>query len=150
MHPDNAAKLSETIRTVDSIYYFTVPCCSSKENRFGKTVPNLKITDIQFQLPAAILSNTNTVTDGGIVLDESWQANDGVVNTISQAGPFNAKMNYIEQSPADISEYEFSTGEYYVFPTYTGSHMSVMGNITKPNPDGLDYLTDLMQMINGI
>ncbi len=151
MHPDNAAALNETIRTVDSIYYFTVPCCSSKDGCCGGTAPNLKITDLQFLLPAFILSNMKTETDGGIVVDDTWLPNDGVVNTISEIGPFNAQFEFFDTAPCPaLADSGFETGIYNVFPTYIGSHMSVMGNITKPNPDGRDYLVNLMQMINAL
>lgn len=150
MHPDNAAKLNETIKSVDSIYYFTVPCCSSGESCLGNTKPIYKITDLQFWLPATILCNMNTVTEGGIVIDEAWQPNDGMVNTISEIGPFNAEFNYVEKTPAEVTDFTFSTGVYNVFPTYEGSHMSIMGNITIPNEDGLDYLLDIMKLVNSL
>lgn len=149
MHPDNAATLNESIKAVDSIYYFTVPCCTSKETCFGTTAPKLKITDLQFLLPAFIMSSMKTVTDGGIVIDEEWQKNDGIVNTVSEIGPFNAQFNFIDSAPAD-TKMQFSTGIYNVFPVYEGAHMSIMGNMTIPNPDGLYYLLDIMQMINGL
>lgn len=151
MHPDNAAKLNETIKTVDSIYYFTVPCCTSKEICCGKLAPNIKNTDLQFLLPAVIMSGMNTVTDGGIVIDEKWQPNDGIVNTISEKAPFNAEMKEVGENPSlALAQSGFDTGIYYAFPTYNGSHMSIMGNITIPNPDGVDYLADIMQMINAL
>ena len=151
MHPDNAAKLNETIKSVDSIYYFTVPCCTTYENEKGKIVPDAKITDLQFFATGVILGAMNTVTDGGIALDETWQPNDGVVNTISEIGPFNAEFNFVNASPsAELAKTGFRTGVYNVFETYSGAHMAVLGNITLPNKDGRSYLLNLMQMVNAL
>lgn len=151
MHPDNSAKLNETIKSVDSIYYFTVPCCTTVSTRDGNLIPDSAITDIQFYPTALLLSSLNTVTAGGIAIDKSWQPNDGVVNTISEIGPFNAEFNYVNASPsAELAASGFSTGVYNVLETYTGAHMSIMGNMTIPNPDGRAYLINLMQMINAL
>lgn len=151
MNPDNAAKLNESIKSVDSIYYFTVPCCTSIETCCGNYLPDVTKTDLQFGLPAMIMSRMDTVTDGGIVIDEAWQPNDGIVNTISEIGPFNAEFNYVEASPSlKLAADGFDTGVYNVFETYTGSHMSLMGNMTIPNPEGRDYLLNVLQMINAL
>ena len=151
MNPDNAARLNETIKTVDSIYYFTVPCCTSVETCCGGYRPDITKTDLQFGLPAVIMSKMDTVTDGGIVIDRSWQPNDGIVNTISEIGPFNSTFNYVNAAPtSELASDGFDTGIYNVFETYTGSHMSLMGNMTIPNPDGVDYLLNVMQMVNAL
>ncbi len=152
MNPDNAAKLNEKIKTVDSIYYFTVPCCTSKEILCGKLiVPQITKTDLQFGLPAMIMSNMNTVTDGGIVIDDAWKLNDGIVNTVSEIGPFNAEFNYVEAAPSpELAADGFNTGVYNVFETYNGSHMSLMGNMTIPNPEGQEYLLNVLQMVNAL
>jgi len=151
MHPDNTAKLNETIKSVDSIYYFTVPCCTTTVNEKGESVPDMKITDLQFSLTGVILGKMNTVTDAGIAIDETWQPNDGVVNTISEIGPFNAEFNFTETNPSpELAKDGFDTGVYNVFETYTGAHMSVLGNMTIPNKEGRTYLIDLMLMINAL
>lgn len=150
MHPDNAAKINETIKSVDSIYYFTVPCCSTV--KLGKyCFVDFRIADLEYWLVSPILNHMNTVTDGGIVIDEKWQPNDGLVNTISEIGPFNAEFNYVEAKPsAELAQQGFDTGVYNVLETYSGSHMSIMGNIAFPNEDGTDYLVTVMQMVNAL
>ena len=151
MNPDNAAELNKKIKTVDSIYYFTVPCCTSKEICCGNLVPDVTKTDLQFGLPAMIMSGMNTVTDGGIVIDETWQPNDGIVNTISEIGPFNASFNFVNTVPSvELAADGFDTGVYNVFEVYNGSHMSIMGNMTIPNPDGQDYLLTILEMVNAL
>lgn len=151
MNPDNTAKLNETIKSVDSIYYFTVPCCTSVETICGTLVPDVTKTDLQFGVPALIMSSMNTVTDGGIVIDETWQPNDGIVNTISEIGPFNSTFNYVETTPSiELAEDGFETGVYNVFQIYEGSHMALMGNMTIPNPDGVNYILDVMHMVNAL
>lgn len=150
MNPDNAAKLNESIKAVPNIYYFTVPCCSTVEI-CGRYFSDITKTDLQFGLPSIIMCNMNTVTDGGIVIDEAWQPNDGMVNTISEIGPFNSTFNYVEAAVSvELAQSGFDTGVYNVFETYTGSHMSIMGNMTIPNPEGKDYLLNIMQMVNAL
>ncbi len=150
MNPDNSVEMNKAIKTVDSIYYFTVPCCSSVELKNGVSIPGTH-TDLTFVVPAVIISAIHTVTEGGIVIDDSWQLNDGVVNTISEIGPFNAEMNYVGKDPGlALAETGFKKGVYNVFNTYEGSHMAVLGNIVVPDRNGKTYLVDLMTMINAL
>ena len=55
-------------------------------------------------------------TKGGVVIDESWRENDGLVNTISAVAPFGAPSKPLDR--ADIRP-----GIWNVFPTLDGDHM---------------------------
>lgn len=152
MHPDNSRKLFEDIETVDSIYYFTVPHCATKVSKTGTYQEgDLAVADYAFCPLSNILGRTHTVTEGGIVLDEKWQPNDGLVNTVSAYAPEKESYNEIGCRPGvSLAESGFEKGVYNVFETYNGSHMALMGNILRPNKDALPYITELMQMINAL
>ncbi len=152
MNPDNAAELNKTIKTVDSIYYFAVPHCTTEEDKDGTHQnPRLDISDFMFMPTSCVIGRTNTVTKGGIVLDKSWQPNDGLVNTISEKGPFNAERKEIGAAPsADLAKAGFDKGVYNIFSTYEGSHMALMGNPMRPDDSAVYYLIELMNTINAI
>ena len=152
MNPDNADKMFEDIYTVSSVYYFTVPHCATKPSEDGTyQVGDLSVADFAFYPFSNIVGRTNTVSAGGIVLDEKWQKNDGIVNTVSEIAPSKEKYNSVGSAPSiSLASSGFEKGVYNVFETYNGSHMALMGNVLRPNKAALPYLTELMQMINAL
>jgi len=152
MHPDNAKVLDSTIKIVDGIYYFSVPHCCTKASSDGTYQEvDLSVADFGFAPIAQILGKTNDVTAGGIVLDSTWQENDGLVNTISEIAPYDVTVNLVSQNPSiELGTNGFSKGIFNVFPTRAGSHMSLMGNVTRPDSTAINYISDLMNMINAM
>ena len=71
------------------------------------------------------MANYTGYTKGGFELDESWQQNDGLVNTISAGAPFG------EASEAYVEGAKLEPGIWYVFPTVKGDHMAAEGGLTK-------------------
>ncbi len=66
-------------------------------------------------------------TAGGLTIDESWQPNDGLVNTISAGAPLG-------QPSIDYEEGQtISPGVWNVMPITTGDHMSIQGGMTIRN-----------------
>lgn len=125
MHIDNALALNETISTFSDVYYFSYPCASTDKTEDGSVTPNPDITENIFMKGAIYMSKYTGATKGGFVLDETWQANDGLVNEVSARAPFNAPQKDFE------SEDDLSTGIWYVMPTFRGDHMSLQGGLTK-------------------
>ena len=152
MNPDNAVVMNEGIKTVDSIYYFTIPCCTTKiSERTGNSIPDLEVSDFSSISLALTMGKLNTVTKGGIEIGREWQPNDGEVNTISARGPAEAAKSYIGLVPCpETAVNGFEKGVYNVMKTYAGSHNCLMGNVTRPNKDALPYLVSLMEMINSL
>ena len=66
------------------------------------------------------------MTKGGYVIDESWQENDGLVNTISAKAPFGAPQQNFD--PANVPK-----GVWNILPVYQGDHMSLQGGLFKTN-----------------
>ena len=151
MQPDNMAKLNETIETIDNVYYLAVPCdTTTRDEADTHWVPDMTVTDPPFMAFVPVIGRTNTVTPGGMVLDESWQPNDGVVNTISETGPIGAQKNTLNAVPADTSPALLQKGIYNVFPIYRGSHLALTGNMIRLNRDCGSYLLSLMELINAL
>ena len=152
MSPDKTALLNEKYKPLDNIYYFSVPHDATKLSKDGThLVPDNSVADYLFTPLIPILGRTDTVTDGGMVLGKEWQPNDGLVNTVSATAPFNAKRKAIDKDPsAELAKEGFEKGVFNVLKTYRGTHMALMGNVLRPDPKALNYLLDLMLMINAL
>lgn len=145
MHIDNALALNETINTFDDLYYFSVPCASTTTNSDGTVSPNPDITETIFMKGAIYMSKYSGSTKGGFSLDESWQANDGLVNEISARAPFNA----VSEDYTDTTH--VTPGVWYVLPTFEGDHMSLQGGLThriNVKPFYLDLVQTISELNN--
>jgi hypothetical protein len=125
MHIDHALALNETIKTFDDVYYFAAPFASTFSDENGNAVADPEHTEQIFMKGSIIMSQYTGSTAGGFTLDESWQANDGLVNTISAGAPFGEPAENYKEGTA------LSPGIWYVFDTFKGDHMSPQGGLTK-------------------
>ena len=139
MHIDNALKLNSRISTLGSVYYFSVPCCSTKMTKDGTHVPDLSRTDPLFVMRSCQIGKYSGITKGGFVIDEKWQPNDGLVNTFSAMAPLGAP-----QTPLDKNN--IRPGIWNVFPAFEGDHMSLQGGLLKKN-NIRDFYPDLLSLI---
>ncbi len=141
MYIDNALALNETIMTLPDTYYFSIPCSAVTQNEDGTWSPNNKVEFIYRDSCAAMGVYTG-VTKGGYVIDESWQQNDGLVNTISAKAPFGAPQK-------DYEEGNVQTGIWNIMPVHDGDHMALQGGLLKTG-DIKDLYVDLLSMINSL
>lgn len=125
MHIDNALALNSTITTFDDVYYFAYPCASTILNENGEWTPDPAITEGIFLKGATYMSRYQGVTAGGFKLDESWQPNDGLVNTVSAGAPIGAPSTEYTKGQT------LQPGVWNVMPTVRGDHMSLQGGLTK-------------------
>ena len=95
-----------------------------------------------FRRTSALMGAYTGVTEGGFVLDESWQENDGLVNTVSAGAPIGAPA-------AEYPSEQYVTGAWYVMPVYHGDHMSLEGGMTKRNKIRPYYL-ELLELIDSL
>ena len=143
MHIDNALALNDTITTFGDVYYFAYPCSSTKVNANGQVEPDPEITESLFLKGSTYMSRYTGKTAGGFVLDESWQENDGLVNTVSAGAPIGAPSNeYVEGQT-------LTPGTWNVMPTVTGDHMSLQGGLTK-RVNVKPFYLELVKMIAGL
>ena len=118
MHIDNAAALNRRISTLPSVFYFSVPCCSTKKTDDGYAVPDLSKTDPLFVSRSYLIGRYTGITKGDIKINKRWLENDGLVNTFSAMAPLGAPQTELD---AD----NIRPGVWNVLPTYTGDHTSL-------------------------
>lgn len=125
MHIDNALELNDKITTFSDVYYFAQPYCSTVTDQNGKTEASPDMTENIFMKGSIIMTKYAGKTAGGVTIDESWQPNDGLVNTVSAMAPLG--QDYLEYNKND----KLRPGIWYVFPTIAGDHMAPQGGLTN-------------------
>lgn len=121
LSPDGAAKLNAKIRTVDNVYYFSYAYCTTKPGKLLRgQVPESNTLSVLYPLALALGNYTGT-TPGGIVIDESWQENDGLVSVVSAQYPDGAA--HADYTP----DTKVRRGIWYVMPTMCGDHSAPAG-----------------------
>ena len=93
-----------------------------------------------FRRSSAQMGAYTGATTGGFVIDESWQENDGLVNTVSAMAPIGAPSMAFDPD-------EIAPGIWQVMPTYAGDHMSLQGGILKRN-DIRPFYLELLERID--
>ena len=113
MEIDRAMSLCSQWETQENVYYFSFPCDGTFVDEDGtRSFERKDIEYVMWGSMGRIMRWTGT-TPSGYVLDESWQANDGLVNTKSAVAPFNAPRT--EYDPDNIQP-----GIWNVMPTQYG------------------------------
>ena len=139
MHIDNALAMNARISTLPGAYYFTVPC-SATEAVDGVQRPVRSRMDALFRRSSAQMGAYTGVTEGGFVIDESWQENDGLVNTVSAMAPLGSPSTTFDP---DV----IKAGIWQIMPVYYGDHMSLQGGLTKRN-DIRPFYLELLELID--
>lgn len=117
---DGSIRINRRLHTLDDIYYFSYAVCGTKETRSGKQLPRLGVM-MTGLMPIAYYMGVHTeVTPDGNVVDASWKANDGVVNTLSSMAPENEPS--VPFDPAHVKK-----GVWNVMPLIEGNHGAVIG-----------------------
>ena len=139
MHIDNALKMLEGIETLSNVYYFSIPCSYTVQQEDGTWAPKKDMEPL-FVSASERIGKYTGVTEGGYVIDEKWQENDGLVNTYSARAPFNAPQK-------DIDRDDIQPGVWNVMPTFDGDHMSLQGGLIY-NDNIRELYVDLLNLIN--
>ena len=139
MHIDKALALNARIATLPQVYYFAVPC-SATQAADGAQRPIRSRMEPMFRRSSARMGVYTGMTKGGIVLDESWRENDGLVNTVSAMAPMGAPSTVFDPDAV-------APGIWQILPTYPGDHMSLQGGMMKRNNIRPFYL-ELLDMID--
>ncbi len=142
MYIDNALELNKNLSLPENIYYFSIPCTATVKNSDGTYSPDESLMEGLYQTSAEKMGHFTGTTKGGFEIDESWQENDGLVNTISATYPFG-------QPHVDYDRNNVVKGTWNVMPTYTGDHMSLQGGMFKRNDMRGNYV-ELFNMINSL
>lgn len=142
MHVDIAAEMNRHLTTFADIYYFSIPCSSTKELRNGIHCPVSEITDPFFVKRSYQIGCYCGTTKGGRVIDSSWHENDGLVNTISARAPFGQPQQKLDRK-------NLRPGVWNIFPVYRGDHMMIHGGLTRKRAVKKSY-AKLLSMIDGL
>lgn len=139
---DNAKALNDKISTFENVYYFSIPCSSTIRQDDGTYTPDESKTETLFVKTSRQMGKFKETSKGGVVADETWFENDGLVNTISARAPFNAPQT-------EYKEGSVKAGEWNIMPTFDGDHMSLQGGLIKTK-DVRDFYTKHLSMINSL
>lgn len=128
------------IETQPGIYYFSYAACATEEDGNGNWVPVDSMTAM-FKAPSFLIGRKFEAytTSFGLEVDEQWQPNDGLVNTISALRPLD------EEGVVFDSE-DIRPGIWNVMPVVDGrDHMSFMGGLLSGDGEWLRsfYLTHM-------
>lgn len=127
LSPDGAKKLNDKIQTVDGVYYFSYAySATNKAPVVGGQIPSLDMLFI-LQVPALGMGTFKGTTAGGIVIDESWQANDGLVSVVSAQKPNDEEGVYLDGDVTDTKPKDVEKGVWNISATKTGHHGTVIG-----------------------
>ena len=141
LSPDGAAALNKKIRTVDGVYYFSYAYCTTEEGNL-LYIQKPTVSTLAVLKPFALaMGSYNGVTPGGVRIDETWHANDGLVSVVSAQYPQN-------DPHVDLNADAPQAGVWNVAPVRTGHHGTVIG--LGANADEThDFYIELFKMIDG-
>ena len=127
LSPDGAAELNDKIRTVEGVYYFSYAySATNKAAILGGQIPSLDMLFI-LQLPALAMGTFKGTTADGIVIDEKWQDNDGLVSVVSAQKPDDEEGIYLGGDVTDTKPQDVEKGVWNISATKTGHHGTVIG-----------------------
>ncbi len=125
LSPDGARALNERIGTVEDVYYFSYPYCTTHTGTLlAVQVPNSGTLPVLIPTATA-MGMFRGKTAGGIEIDADWQPNDGLVNVVSAAYPSTERASAFPADPTDGKAY--AHGVWYVAETREGDHGTVIG-----------------------
>ena len=141
MHIDHALELNDRIKPIPSVYYFSVPCSGTRKQKDGTQKPKRQMEPV-FVMRSSYMGAYTGKTRDGFITDESWQENDGLVNTISAKFPIGAPAKPLDKE-------KIVPGLWNVFPTFDGDHMALQGGLMRKH-DIRDFYLELLDMIEAL
>ena len=154
LSPDGAAKLNETIKTVDSVYYFSYAYSTTHSSAIlGGQLPSATATLLPLQATALGMGFYEGKTDGGITIDKSWQENDGLVSVVSAQKPEDDDGIYYDKNITDVKPKEIKKGIWHISKTLEGHHGTVIGLApfdANASQKTVAFYTDLFTFIEAL
>lgn len=139
MHIDNALALNRRITTLPHVYYYSVPCSFTDQQKDGVHKPKKGMEPL-FVMRSCQIGAYTGKTAGGVELDESWRENDGLVNTVSATAPSGAPSKPLDES-------NIVPGVWNIFPTVNGDHMWPQGGLMHKH-DIRDFYLKMLRLID--
>ncbi len=143
MQIDNAMEMNENIETLENVYYFSYACNGTTVDENGNCVPDERLLpNVMYTTCANRICSFTGVTPKGYVIDEKWQANDGLINTYSALCPLGAPSK-------DFDRDNIEPGIWNVMPVQQGNHSTLQGAMTDYF-NGRLFFIDLISMLNSL
>ena len=139
MHIDNALKLNRNCHLDENVYYFSQPCRITYKNKEGFLEPDEKNCELMFRRTSRVMGHYQGFTKSGLKIDESWQENDGLVNTVSAMYPLNQPHRSLKDTKAE-------KGVWNVLEVMQADHMALQGGLSKKY-EVLPYYLKMLEMI---
>ena len=127
-----------TRKLCPSVYLFSYPVAGTDENG----TPTKDMATL-FQ-PLGWLMGTFTSLENGI--DDTWKANDCLVNTVSATYPFDEPSERIID-PALLTPATLKPASWYVMPTVRGDHGSIIG-LGRTMEETLPLYNEIIQRVD--
>ncbi len=145
LSPDGAMELNESIKLVDSVYYFSFAYNTTKKSPLSNHQIPISSTMVVLMPIATLIGRyTNTSSTATIKIDDSWLPNDGLVNVVSAQYPTGD--TFVEYNSGLE---ELQRGQWYVFPTLEGDHGAVIGMNGKTE-ETRKFYTDHITLIDSL
>ena len=144
---DGAKELNKTIHCQPGIYYFSYAAQVTEPDAAGNQVPKENAWSMIRGTSAAMGTKREPfTTPGGVTIDDSWLANDGLVNVVSARYPLGAPHK--EYDPKNLER-----GTWQMMPIVTNfDHVDFAGGMQKRGgPEGYkEFYYNLAEMLEGL
>ncbi|MCL2507635.1 MAG: hypothetical protein FWF05_00520 [Oscillospiraceae bacterium] len=140
---DGAMKVNEGISCQPDIYYFSYAADMTRKTSGGCYIPKANISPMVIESSFRIGQKRGQfVTPGGVLIDGSWQPNDGLVNTVSALYPFG-------ESYASYDAENIQPGVWQVMPVVKDwDHIDFGGGIRLGGAGGvMEFYLELTRML---
>lgn len=142
--PQGSCELNELIGLQEDIYYFSYACSTTYETPVSNTTVELPKADTNpiLLLSSVVISLTSRFIDDeqlGIEYDNSWDSNDGLVNTVSELHPNSDEW-------VEFDENNIQPGVWNVMPVFSGDHGKVIG-LQADEKETHDFYMNLVNML---
>lgn len=141
-----AYEINQMIDTQPGIYYFSYAACATEEDGNGNWVP-VDSMETMFKAPSYLIGRKFEAytTSFGLEINEEWQRNDGLVNTISALQP-------LDEPGVTFDSGDIEPGVWNVMPVVEGrDHMCFMGGLLSGDGEWLrDFYLSHMKILDSI
>ena len=142
MQVDHAIALNKSVETLSHVYYLSVAADATEVGPDGTRVPIRTICDPLMVKNCALMGAYEGVSPAGVKFNDAWQANDGLVNTLSARAPFGAVARDLKGSDPE-------PGVWNVMDDLHVDHSYFQGGFTrKVNPRS--FYDDLIERLTAL
>lgn len=141
--PQGTVELNDTLDINEDIYYFSYAFSTTyNSDLLGIQLPNADTNPV-IMLTAIMMGIMKfTDPDTGVNYDDSWLANDALVNTESAKYP-------LDEPHKDFDSENIEQGVWQVMPTLRGDHGTAIGLFADTEETQAFYI-ELCQMLNAL